>query len=125
VGAARCMVKCMLPNLRAETAIASIEQLRQRLWQTALAFGLNVIGRLSNLSEAARVETEHTFTVTVCDSCKRSDEKWSLRMLVAWLRTVAAKCVTSVAEAIVFCGTVAAKLATDLARAHTVVRYCK
>jgi hypothetical protein len=37
-------------------------------------------------------------------------------MLVVWLRTVAAKCVTSVAEAIVFCGTVAAKLATDLAR---------
>jgi hypothetical protein len=64
------------------------------------------------------VGAEHTFTVTVCDSCKRSDEKWSLRMLVAWLRTVAAKCVTSVAEAIVFWGTVAAKLATDLARAH-------
>ena len=40
-------------------------------------------------------------------------------MLVVWLRTVAAKCVTSVAEAIVFCGTVAAKLATDLARVHS------
>jgi hypothetical protein len=64
------MVKCMLPNLRAETAIASIEQLCQRLWQTALAFGLNVIGRLSNRCEAAIVEAEHTFTVTVCDSCK-------------------------------------------------------
>ena len=40
-------------------------------------------------------------------------------MLVVWLRTVAAKCVTSMAEAIVFCGTVAAKLTTDLARAHS------
>ena len=29
------------------------------------------------------------------------------------------KCVTDVAEAIVFCGTVAAKLATDLARVHS------
>ena len=29
------------------------------------------------------------------------------------------KCVTAVAEAIVFCGTVAAKLATDLARVHS------
>ena len=33
------------------------------------AFGLNVIGRLSNRCEAARVEAKHTFTVTVCASC--------------------------------------------------------